>query len=58
MQLKRNYYRSIFYDFKVGLSQEEYLQSTQLAYGNEAPSRTTVVRSFAKCRNFHFDWRN
>lgn len=36
----------IFYDFKVGVNQEEYLQRLQLAYGNEALPYVAVFSWF------------
>ena len=44
MELKQEYYRAvIFYDFKVGLDQEECLQRLQSAYGEENPSRAAIL---------------
>ena len=39
-----HYCAMIFYDFKAGLNQEEYLHQLQLEFGNECPSHATVFR--------------
>lgn len=48
MDLTRENFRAmIFYDFRAGLSQQECLNRLQLAFGDEAPSKTSV-----------YDWYN
>ena len=42
----RDFRAIIFYDFKAGLNQEEYVQRLQLASGDESPARATVFRWF------------
>ena len=45
MKLIQEYFRVlIFYDFKTSLGQKECLQHLQLAYRDEAASRTAVFR--------------
>lgn len=39
-----------FYDYKVGLSEEQCVKQLYLAFGNEAPSLVTVFRTFAEFR--------
>ena len=48
--MTREHYRAmIFYDFKVELNQEEYVQWLQLAFGNEC--HATLFKSFKEfCR--------
>ena len=47
MELTRDNFRAIiFYDFKAGLNQEEYVQRLQLAFGDESPARAIVFRWF------------
>ena len=51
MELQRTQWRAmIFYDFKSGLNQKQSLERLQAAFGNEAPSRTTVYNWFAEFR--------
>ena len=51
MELQRTQWRAmIFYDFKSGLNQKQSLERLQTAFGNEAPSRTTVYDWFAEFR--------
>ncbi|KAJ3655399.1 hypothetical protein Zmor_014531 [Zophobas morio] len=45
VELTREHYRSlVYYDFKVGLTQEESLQRLKTAFDNEASYRATVFR--------------
>ena len=45
MELMREHFRAIiFYDFKAGLNQEEFVQRLQLAFVDESPARATVFR--------------
>ena len=49
MELTWEHYGAmIFYDFKLGLDQEEWLQRLLLAYEDKAPSLATVFRWFTK----------
>lgn len=51
MKLNRENFRSmIFYDFRCGLSQQESCQRLQLAFGDEAPSRSSVYSWFGEFR--------
>lgn len=51
MELNRGHWRAmIFYDYKSGLRQQESLDRLQTAFGEEAPSRTTVFAWFAEFR--------
>ncbi|GFY19506.1 histone-lysine N-methyltransferase SETMAR [Trichonephila clavipes] len=54
MECTREHYRAmIFYDFKAGLNQKEYVQRLQLAFGDESPCRATVVRWFKEFYSGH-----
>jgi histone-lysine N-methyltransferase SETMAR len=49
MNLCRENFRSmIFYDFRCGLSQQESCQRLKLAFGDEAPSRSSVYAWFGE----------
>lgn len=51
MNLTREHFRSmIFYDFRCGLSQQECFQRLQLAFGDEAPCRSSVYSWFGEFR--------
>ena len=51
MELQRTHFRAmIFYDFKSGLNQQQSHNRLKAAFGNEAPSRTTVYDWFAEFR--------
>ena len=51
MELQRTHFRAmIFYDFNSGLNQQQSHSLLQVAFGNEAPSRTTVYEWFAEFR--------
>ncbi|GFX84414.1 histone-lysine N-methyltransferase SETMAR [Trichonephila clavipes] len=50
----REYYRAmIFYDFKAGLNEEEYVQRLQLAFGDESPCHATVFKWFKEFCSGH-----
>ena len=50
-ELGREHYRAmIFYDFKVGLSEDTCIQRLHSAFSDEAPSRATVFRWFREFR--------
>ncbi|GBP96657.1 Putative uncharacterized protein FLJ37770 [Eumeta japonica] len=52
MYLKHEHWRAmIYYDFKVGLSEEQCVPRLQLAFNNEAPSRAVGFRWFREFRN-------
>lgn len=51
MNLEREHYRAmIFYDFKVGISEDKCVQRLQSAFDIVAPSRATVFRWFREFR--------
>ena len=51
MELTRqHYFIMILCDFKLGLGQEECLQRLQLAYEDETPYLSTVLRWFTEFR--------
>ena len=51
MELRRTHFRAmIFYDFKSGLNQQQGHSRLQAAFGDEAPSRTTIYDWFAELR--------
>lgn len=51
MNLNREHFRCmIFYDFRSGLSQQESCQRLQLAFGDEAPCRSSVYSWFSEFR--------
>ena len=51
MELQRTHFCAmIFYDFKSGLNQQQSHNRLKAAFGNEAPSRTTVYDWFAEFR--------
>ena len=57
--MRREHFRAlIFYDFKVGVNQEESVQRLQLAFGDDSTARTTVFRwfkEFSRGRSFFQD---
>lgn len=51
MDLSREHYRAmIFYDFRSGLTQQQSYDRMHSAFGNEAPSKTTIYRWFQEFR--------
>ena len=49
MELTRENLRAmIFYDFRFGLNQQEFLDRMITAFGNEAPSKATIYRWFSE----------
>ena len=51
MELSReNFQVMIFYDFKVGLNENQCVERLHSAFGGEAPSRATVFRWFSEYR--------
>ena len=51
MELSRSHWRAmIFYDFKSGLNRTKCLERLRAAFGDDAPSRTSVLDLFAEVR--------
>ncbi|CAK9827565.1 Protein GVQW3 [Anthophora retusa] len=49
MHISREHFRAmIFYDFKCGLTQQQCIDRLHSAFGDEAPSKTTVYNWFAE----------
>ncbi len=45
MELNREHYRAIiFYNFRRGLTQQQYIDELNSTFGDEAPSRASVYR--------------
>ena len=45
MELSREHFRAfIFYNFRSGLTQQQYINELNSIFGDEAPSRTNVYR--------------
>ena len=45
--------RFIFYNFRRGLTQQQYLDKLNLIFGDEAPSRTSVYRWYGEFDQGH-----
>ena len=49
MELNREYFRAIiFYNFRRGLTQQQCIDELNSMFGDEAPSRASVYRSYSE----------
>ena len=52
--LNREHFRTnIFYNFRHGLTQQQYIDKLNSIFGNEAPSRTKVYRWYGEFTRGH-----